>query len=141
MKKRYALLLTPLFLFLVHLLPAQHSLVCYNPLEWWAWGWDVGDELEGQIEMATIRVEPAGLYANVELELTIAAAETAWYWTESDTLEVVLHFDLPQDAIVYDSYLWINDEQVQADIFERNFGVIYYESLWSAARIPRSYSR
>ncbi|PSR13460.1 MAG: hypothetical protein DA408_04015 [Bacteroidetes bacterium] len=136
MKKRYALLLTPLFLFLVHLLPAQHSLVCYNPLEWWAWGWDVGDELEGQIEMATIRVEPAGLYANVELELTIAAAETAWYWTESDTLEVVLHFDLPQDAIVYDSYLWINDEQVQADIFERNFGVIYYESFVERRQDP-----
>ena len=136
MKKRYPFLLATLFLFLVNLLPAQHSLVCFNPLDWWAWGGDVGGEPEGQIETATIRVAPAGLYAKVELELTIAAAEPALYWTEFDTLEIVLHFDLPQDAIVYDSYLWINDEQVQADIFERNFGVIYYESFVERRQDP-----
>ncbi|MEM1216951.1 MAG: VIT domain-containing protein [Bacteroidota bacterium] len=102
-------------------LSAQTTLAITNPQWWW------GSYEPGQIEAASIHLSPQGTYAKVELEMEIGQAYNTW--ALEDTLEIILHFELPQDAIVTDSYLWINDERVQADIFERDFGTQTYESF------------
>lgn len=58
------------------------------------------------------RIEPQGGYAAVELEMSIT--ELSGIWSSADSLEAVLYFELPVDAVVYDTYLWIEEEKIQA---------------------------
>jgi hypothetical protein len=87
------------------------------------------------IEEATLRMEPQGIYANAILEMSLATRMVD-EWLATDTLELVLHFNLPQDAIVYDAFLWIDGEQVQAGIYERNLGTEIYESITQRSEDP-----
>lgn len=89
---------------------AQNSLTVADP-QWW------GGEEPGSIDKATITVEPKGLYMEVGMYMTFSARDL-WYSLE-DTLEVVLDFNLPKDAIVTDSWLWVNEDIVRAEVLDR----------------------
>ena len=87
------------------LLLLQSSLAfCYNQLtvsdarnSWYSY--------MGTIEEATLSVSPKGLFMEYGLYLTFSARGTNF--NQNDSVEVVLDFELPQNAIVTDSWLWI----------------------------------
>ncbi|KUG26392.1 multicopper oxidase [hydrocarbon metagenome] len=98
---------------------AQNSLYIINP----QWGW-WGEP--GIIEEATLTIRPKGVFFEYGLYLTFSADQT--YFDPSDSLEVELKFNLHNNAFVHDSWLWIEDEIIQAEIMDEwTAGQIYNE--------------
>ncbi|HAQ36878.1 MAG TPA: hypothetical protein DCQ58_00080, partial [Saprospirales bacterium] len=60
----------------------------------------------GTIREASMSIHPKGAYLEYGLYLTFSSEGSPWNQS-SDTLEIVLNFDLPEEAIVIDSWLWI----------------------------------
>lgn len=90
---------------------------------------------QGTIEAATLEIEPCGIYTDVSMYLTFSDANT-YYFNTGDSLEAVYYFNLPETAIVHDSWLWVGDEPVQAYIVERNRANLIYETIVSRRQDP-----
>lgn len=127
MKKSYFLSLGLLLCFLVFA-RGNNSIRILNP----DWGDTYGQK--GTIEEAVFTVEPKGLYMEVGLYLTFSAAETAY--SSWDSLEVVLDFDLPAGSIIHDSWLWVGDDIIKADILDIWSAITIYEEIVDRRRDP-----
>jgi hypothetical protein len=89
----------------------------------------------GNIEEASLSVKPHGLYLEYGLYLTFSARGTTWY-NSSDSLEVVLNFELPQSAMIIDSWLWIGDEISRALILDKWTASSIYEEIVKRRKDP-----
>ena len=90
---------------------------------------------QGTIEEASLTVHPKGLYLEYGLYLTFSARGS--YWTNpQDTLEVTLNFDLPENAIVNDSWLWIGNDIIKAKLMDRWTASTIYENIVKRRRDP-----
>ena len=90
--------------------------------------------MPGTIEQATITVKPKGIFMEIGLYLTFSAR--GWYASSNDSLEVVFHFQLPENSIVYDSWLWIDHEIIRADIMDQWTASTIYETIVNRRRDP-----
>jgi Vault protein inter-alpha-trypsin domain/FlgD Ig-like domain len=89
---------------------------------------------QGTIEDAEIHVRPQGIFMDFDLFLTFSAKGT--YYSPSDTLEVVLNFELPQDAIVHDSWLWFGEDTLVARLLDKWTATSVYEGVVKRRRDP-----
>ena len=87
------------------------------------WGW----REQGYIDSAAMLIEPKGLYANCELIIDFSSGYAGY--ADWDVLEVEMGFQLPSGSQVTDLYLWIEDEPVQAYIFDTWTANLIYESI------------
>lgn len=116
------------------LLLLQSSLAfCYNQLtvsdarnSWYSY--------MGTIEEATLSVSPKGLFMEYGLYLTFSARGTNF--NQNDSVEVVLGFELPQNAIVTDSWLWIGEDISKAIIMDRWSASSIYEDIVKRRKDP-----
>ena len=114
------LLQTVLLLFLSFQLSAYNYLFVQDPSFW--------DGDTGTLEQAQFTIHPRGAYMEVGMYLTISAGNTRL--TESENpLEFVMGFDLPDGSMVIDSWLWIEDEIIRADIKDRWSASAIYEDI------------
>ena len=90
---------------------------------------------QGTIEEATLSVRTKGLYMEYGLYLTFSA-RGATFNTNGDSLEVVLNFTLPSEAIVHDSWLWIDENIVKARMYDRWTAGAIYESIVNRRKDP-----
>lgn len=95
---------------------------------------------QGTIDEASLFVRPAGLFMEYELFLTFSSKGSS-LTSNQDTLEVVLHFNLPEDAIVHDSWLWIEGEPVKAKHLDRWTASSIYENIVKRRRDPSILSK
>ncbi|MCB9264112.1 MAG: T9SS type A sorting domain-containing protein [Lewinellaceae bacterium] len=121
------LLLTTLFSVMSLLSFTQASLGVLNPNQNWV-------VQQGTIEEATITIEPKGIYLDVGLYLTFSARGAGF--DAGDSLEVALDFTLPEEAAIYDSWLWIDDVIVRADILDRRTATNIYEDIVNRRQDP-----
>lgn len=97
--------------------PVQsQSLYVQDPRQPWLYA-------QGTIEEAVLTVEPKGVYMENSLYLTFSGRAGAF--EDTDTLEVVVYFNLPADAHVADSWLWFEDQILRAEIMD----------IWTASQI------
>jgi hypothetical protein len=89
---------------------------------------------QGTIEEAEIHVRPKGIFMDIDLFLTFSARDS--YFSPSDTLEVVLYFELPQDAIVHDSWLWFGEDTLVARLLDKWTATSIYEGVVKRRRDP-----
>ncbi|HSO88000.1 MAG TPA: VIT domain-containing protein [Draconibacterium sp.] len=90
---------------------------------------------QGTIEEASLTVAPKGLFMEFGLTLTFSSRGTIW--TEvKDTLEVTLNFDLPENAMITDSWLWFGNDTIKAVILDRWTASSIYESIVNRRRDP-----
>ncbi|MCF8245320.1 MAG: T9SS type A sorting domain-containing protein [Saprospiraceae bacterium] len=108
---------------------SQTSLRIINPNWWWA-----GSGEEGTIEEAVFTVEPKGIYTEIGLYLTFSAQSLGY--SNSDSVEIVFDFNLPQGAIIHDSWLWVGNVIVKADIIDRWTAIETYEDIVDRRRDP-----
>jgi Ca-activated chloride channel family protein len=106
---------------------AYTSLYVLDPRGWSGWA-------PGTIEEASLSIKPHGIYSEYELCLTFSA-RGQWFG-ESDTLEVLYSFDLPENSIVCDSWLWIGDTVVQAIIMDQWTASSIYEEIVNRRKDP-----
>ncbi len=108
---------------------SQTSLRIINPNWWWAGSGD-----EGTIEEAVFTLEPKGIYTEVGMYLTFSAEGIGY--SNSDSVEIVFDFDLPQGAIIHDSWLWVGNVIIKADIIDRWTAIETYEDIVDRRRDP-----
>ena len=89
---------------------------------------------QGTIEEAIVSIRPKGIYMEVGLYLTFSARGTNY--GVYDSLEVAFHFDLPQEAIVHDSWLWVGEDIVRAKIMDKWTAASIYENIVKRRRDP-----
>jgi Ca-activated chloride channel family protein len=94
-------------------------------------GWKGGT---GTIEEAVISIRPRGLYMEVGLYLIFSARGLGF--TSDDALEVEFNFDLPENAIVHDSWLWIGNDIIRGEIMDKWTAASIYEDIVSRRRDP-----
>ncbi len=107
------------FLFLCSistLLTAQNNLSVGDPRQGFS-------TRQGTIEEASLAIRNKGLYLEYGLYLSFSAKGSNYL--AKDSLEVVLNFTLPENAIVTDSWLWIYNDICKAKILD----------VWSARNI------
>lgn len=100
-------------------LQAYFNLKVLNPDAQWQNG-------QGTIEEAAIAVKPHGIYNQVDLYLTLSDKGLN---INADQLEIVLDFELPEEAFIIDSWLWIGEEIVQAELWDRWSATTVYEDI------------
>ena len=94
-------------------------------------GWH---SMQGTIEKATISVKPKGIYMEVGLYLTFSAR--GWYYDNTDSLEVSFYFDLPENSVVHDSWLWIGDDIIRGKIMDKWSASAIYEDIVKRRQDP-----
>lgn len=110
-----------------HTLFAQTHLKVLDPQRPWY-------NATGSIDEATIAIRPKGIYMEVDLFLTFSARGTSL--TSLSALEVEFFFDLPQDAIITDSWLWFNGEILKAELMDQWSASTIYENIVRRQRDP-----
>jgi hypothetical protein len=119
--------------FLVLLILGIKASFSYNDL--WVQdpqGWNIRGQ--GTIENATISVRPVGLYMEYGLYLTFSAKGLGF--SNADIVEIRFAFDLPEDAIVHDSWLWVDDEIIRGEIMDKWTASSIYEDIVSRRKDP-----
>lgn len=91
-------------------------------VNWWWWG------EPGSIDKIEFQVKPKGLYAEVGMIMNFSTRGT-YYEDPNDSLEIQMRFHLPEEAIVTDMWLWINDSAIVAQMFDRWTATQIYESI------------
>jgi len=124
--KIYALCLFFCVIFYTQLF-AQANLTVSDPRI----GWRID---QGVVDEATFEVYPKGIYTAIDMYLTFSAEGLGYQ--NFDTLEVVLDFQLPKGAIVIDSWLWIDDIIIKAEILDRWTASGIYEEIVGRRRDP-----
>ncbi|MCX7736741.1 MAG: VIT domain-containing protein [Candidatus Kapabacteria bacterium] len=89
----------------------------------------------GTIEQFDVTIKPNGIYAEVGLYITFSSRGSS-LTKPSDTLEVVFQFDLPQDAILNDSWLWIENIPVKALLLDKWTASQIYEGIVKRRKDP-----
>ncbi len=122
------LYLSSLLLFLSTVIFSQNRLSIYYPL-WW-------NEYmgEGTIEEATFTIKPQGIFVEVGMYFTFSFPENNF--GIEDSLEIVFDFNLPEEAIVNDSWLWVGDQIVRAEITEIWTAIQTYEEIVNRQQDP-----
>ncbi len=90
---------------------------------------------KGTIEEASLTVTPKGLFMEYGLTLEFSSKGTKWI-NVLDTLEVTLNFDLPENAMITDSWLWFGEDTIKAVILDRWTASSIYESIVNRRRDP-----
>lgn len=89
------------------------------------------------IEDAQFTIHPRGIYMEVGMHLTFSArgakgeqnGEVVDFEASEVNLETLLRFPLPLGTMVTDSWLWINEDIIQADIEERWHATQIYQDI------------
>jgi len=121
------LLKTVLLFFIAFQLHAYNYINVQDPQFW--------DRDNGTIEEAQFTVHPRGAYMEVGMYLTLSAGNSRLEGHENP-LEITMGFDLPDGAMVIDSWLWINDYVVRADIKDRWSASAIYEDIVGRRQDP-----
>lgn len=127
------LLLIVCFSLIIGSLKAQDyaSLTVLNPQQQW-------NRATGAIDEAIITVRPRGIYLEYGVFLTFSA-KGSFFMSSSysrTNLEVVMNFSLPQNALVTDSWLWVGDSVMRAQILDRWTASNIYEGIVNRNRDP-----
>lgn len=125
MKKFYLL---PLFLLQIIRLFAWNSITVGDPRNSWY-------TYPGSIEEVSLSIHPKGAYLEYGLYLTFNAKDSPWDQT-NDSLEVVMNFELPEKAIVVDSWLWIGEDIIRAQILDKWSASSIYEGIVKRRKDP-----
>ena len=90
---------------------------------------------QGTIEEASLTLAPKGLFMEYGLTLEFSSKGTKWT-NVKDTLEVTFDFDLPENAMITDSWLWFGEDTIKALILDRWTASSIYESIVNRRRDP-----
>lgn len=110
---------------------ASTSLRVQNPDFW--------SSENGTMEKVSLQLTPVGLYTQCDLFIDFSGEQYYqynYYGSDEDSIEVQYYFDLPANAIVTDSWLWVGEDIVVADLIDRSTATEIYENIVDRRRDP-----
>lgn len=84
--------------------------------------------VSGHIDSMDIGIKPEGLYTQYDVFIYFGA-ESNYYWSNQDSLEVQYDFTLPAGHYINDSWLWVEDTIVHAKLIDKWTATQIYENL------------
>ncbi|MBE2190276.1 MAG: T9SS type A sorting domain-containing protein [Desulfobulbaceae bacterium] len=85
------------------------------------------------MDSLTVVIQPNGGYTQISYLINISTSGTI-FDKKSDTVEIESFFTLPEEAIVVDSWLWVEDTLVYADLIDRWTASQIYENIVKRVR-------
>jgi hypothetical protein len=106
------------------------TLTVQDPQSWWRSG-------RGTMTEAELTIRPKGMFALHELTMSFASKGNGLE-ARKDTLEVTMNFTLPEQAIIVDSWLWLDDDKtiIRAALLDRWTASTIYENIVRRRRDP-----
>ncbi len=98
------------------------------------WGWS-----QAIVEEMSLIVEPQGAYTQVDL--TMSLSTDFGQFDVNDSLEIVLDFGLPKGSIVNDSWLWVGEDIIRAELLDRWTATEIYEEIVARRQDPSLLTR
>ncbi|MBL7778877.1 MAG: T9SS type A sorting domain-containing protein [Chitinophagales bacterium] len=120
MKRNLLAILLGVFAFKVY----AQTLTLRDPQMWWS--------AQGRIDSVTFSVRPVGAYMECGLYMNLTWGSSSY----NDSVEVQFPFKLPKGAIVTDSWLWVGNQIVQAELMDRDRAHLVYESIVQRRQDP-----
>lgn len=117
------------FFFAFSSLHSQFSYWVTDPQTWWG-------TPNATIEEALFTFEPKGAYTEVGMYLVFSAGEYTQVFDPAADLEVNYFFELPEKAMVTDSWLWVEEDIIRAKILDRWLASTIYENIVNRRRDP-----
>ncbi|MEM9824452.1 MAG: VIT domain-containing protein, partial [Bacteroidota bacterium] len=119
------------FFFSISFVQSQNYLRVVDPDSWDAPlssepGWHEWLD-HGAFDEVSIVATPQGIYTQIELFATISPGPTAWSW--QGEFEIIWQFELPAKAIVHDSWLWVEEDIIKADVVDYWTALETYEGI------------
>ena len=108
---------------------SQNYLRVVDPDNWWGTNssqpdWHFGLP-HGIFTDLSLVVSPQGIYTEIEVYATITQLDNLW----ADELEIIWQFDLPAQTIVHDSWLWVEEDIIKADMVDYWTALTTYEGI------------
>lgn len=119
-------IILPFFLIFIQSTYAQNYLSVNNPQGW--------QSEPGVIEDAELHIRPKGIYLEYGLYLTLSTF--GGNFSPDEQLEIVLDFTLPNEAHITDSWLWVGEDIIQADLIDRWTATQIYEDIVDRRQDP-----
>lgn len=125
MKKLFTFL-TCLLTFLVSTSSAQNNIEIFGTNSWPS----PGQGYAAKMSDVNFHIKPQGIYWQVDLFMTFSATNSS-NLSSGMPYEIILDFTLPEGSIMYDSWLWMEDDStiVRADVYEKGEATEVYEGL------------
>jgi hypothetical protein len=128
MKKALTYLLLLIMVTTTTHLYSYNSLTIRDPHGW--------QSCTGSISEAVFSVTPRGAFTEIGMYLTFSTNSQYCYSNIQDTFEVQLFFDLPKNSHIIDSWLWVGNQIVQADLIDRTQAYLTYEGIVQRRQDP-----
>lgn len=84
-------------------------------------------QAHAQLEEVSIVTEPKGIFTEIGFYATISQGPDAWSW--GGEYEIVWQFELPSNTIVHDSWLWVEQDIIKADLIDFWTALETYEDI------------
>lgn len=127
MKKYFLLSLSAICLLFVSNAEAANNLTVQNV--------QTRQSDRGSIDSAVLTVKPVGAYFEYGLYLNLSSKSTVLNKI-TDSLEIVLTFDLNANAMMIDSWLWVEDTIVKAMLIDKGQAQQIYEGIVKRRKDP-----
>ncbi len=127
MKRLLQILFPAILIFSMQTAWSNEKLIVQDPQRTWRYG-------DATIEEAVISIRPKGVYMEYGLYLTISAE--GLNFTQNDILEVIYEFELPENAIVHDLWLWVGEDIMRARMYDRWTAANIYNGIVNRRRDP-----
>lgn len=138
MQKSYLIVYLFFIGFYFQNLSAQNYLRVADPDIWWPNSDEDPDWHQwvehGQFDEVRVVVHPQGVFNQIELFVTISQGDAAFAW--EGEYEVVWQFQLPEHTIVHDSWLWVEQDIIKADVVDYWTALQTYEEIVDRNRDP-----
>jgi hypothetical protein len=89
-----------------------------------------------RVDTASLTILPRGAYIELDLELTISYDFKSWFFKNYNELEFLWQFNLPDQAVVTDFWLWVGDSILIPTIMDKWTAELLFSEVSSPVRNP-----
>lgn len=120
---------TLLLLICISHLFSQNTMYVQDPQDWW---WN---ENNASVENIELTIRPVGLFAEVKFAFDLKSEDFRYFGT-GIPLEYVFEFNMPEEIVFNESWLWIDDYISVGEIYEAGEGTQIYEDIVDRRQDP-----
>lgn len=88
------------------------------------------------IDEVQLEIIPRGIYAEMNLTLTISYDFQSWFFKNYNELEFLWQFALPEDAIMHEFWLWEEDTVLSAAVLDKWTAELLFSDVSTPVRNP-----
>ncbi|MBN2000555.1 hypothetical protein JW935_23605 [candidate division KSB1 bacterium] len=93
------------------------------------------------VDEAALTILPRGAYVEMNLEVTVSYNFESWFFKNYNELELLWEFTLPDQAVVSDFWIWLDDTLLQASMLDKWTAELLFSEVSSPVRHPALFTQ